>query len=150
MSSLGLPIPAHVLTGRFGGNVTGLTLASFFLMVGSSVIAAWSDISSSLSQLSSTGVAVVDPTSGADVPLLPGVAPSLNIGYVWMFVNCLASAGYVLFMRKRIKMTGFKDWDSMYYNNLLSIPILLLFSVVVENWSIASLTRNLSVTPAMS
>lgn len=33
-------------------------------------------------------------------------------------------------MRKRIKLTGFKDWDTMYYNNLLSIPVLLVMSFV--------------------
>ncbi len=33
-------------------------------------------------------------------------------------------------MRKRIKVTGFKDWDSMYYNNLLTVPVLLLLSLV--------------------
>jgi GDP-mannose transporter len=46
-------------------------------------------------------------------------------------------------MRKRIKVTGFKDWDSMFYNNLLSIPVLLVFSILVEDWSVASLVRNL-------
>ena len=29
-------------------------------------------------------------------------------GYVWMFLNVLVSAGYVLGMRKRIKVTNFK------------------------------------------
>ncbi|KAI9637702.1 uncharacterized protein MKK02DRAFT_36525 [Dioszegia hungarica] len=126
----------------FGGSVTGLTLASFFLMVGSSVIAAWSDISSSLARMS-TGLVLLDPTSGADVPLAPkGMLGSLNAGYVWMAINCFASAGYVLFMRKRIKVTGFKDWDSMFYNNLLSIPVLLVCSVLLEDWSTGSLIRN--------
>ena len=46
-------------------------------------------------------------------------------------------------MRKRIKATGFSDWDSMFYNNLLSIPVLAVFSVVVEDWGAASLNRNL-------
>ena len=46
-------------------------------------------------------------------------------------------------MRKRIKATGFKDWDSMFYNNLLSIPVLLVFSVIAEDWSGASFMRNL-------
>lgn len=46
-------------------------------------------------------------------------------------------------MRKRIKVTGFKDWDSMFYNNLLSIPVLFVFSVLVEDWSGASFARNL-------
>jgi GDP-mannose transporter len=46
-------------------------------------------------------------------------------------------------MRNRIKATGFKDWDSMFYNNLLSIPILVVFSVVIEDWGSASLAANL-------
>jgi len=45
-------------------------------------------------------------------------------------------------MRKRIKVTGFKDWDSMFYNNLLSIPILVVFSVLVEDWGSESLSLN--------
>lgn len=46
-------------------------------------------------------------------------------------------------MRKRIKVTGFSDWDSMFYNNLLSIPVLLVFSVLVEDWGSSNLARNL-------
>jgi GDP-mannose transporter len=48
-------------------------------------------------------------------------------------------------MRKRIKATGFSDWDTMFYNNLLSIPVLLIFSLVLEDWSSGSLNRNLYV-----
>lgn len=46
-------------------------------------------------------------------------------------------------MRKRIKVTGFKDWDTMFYNNLLSIPVLAVFSIVVEDWGSESLAQNL-------
>jgi hypothetical protein len=63
-------------------------------MVGSSIIAAWSDISTTLARLSE-GIAVVDPTSGAEVPLPSSVIGNLNAGYVWMFINCVASACYV-------------------------------------------------------
>jgi GDP-mannose transporter len=45
-------------------------------------------------------------------------------------------------MRKRIKITGFKDWDSMFYNNLLSVPILVVFSIIVEDWGSESLAAN--------
>lgn len=48
-------------------------------------------------------------------------------------------------MRKRIKVTGFSDWDSMFYNNLLSIPVLATFSIVVEDWGSENLSRNLYV-----
>lgn len=46
-------------------------------------------------------------------------------------------------MRKRIKATGFSDWDSMFYNNLLSIPVLLVLSVLVEDWGSSNIVRNL-------
>jgi len=51
-------------------------------------------------------------------------------------------------MRKKIKATGFSDWDSMFYNNLLSIPVLLVFSFVIEDWGSDSLNRNLYVNSA--
>jgi GDP-mannose transporter len=79
-----------------------------------------------------------------------------------MLVNCLVSAAYVrrfnykedgidfilwqvLAMRKKIKATGFSDWDSMFYNNLLSIPVLLLSSLIVEDWSPTNLDQSLYV-----
>jgi GDP-mannose transporter len=46
-------------------------------------------------------------------------------------------------MRKRIKLTGFKDWDSMFYNNLLCIPILIVASVLLEDWGSENLNLNL-------
>jgi hypothetical protein len=51
----------------------------------------------------------------------------------------------VLAMRKRIKVTGFSDWDSMFYNNLLCIPILTVCSIVLEDWGTDNLNRNLYV-----
>jgi GDP-mannose transporter len=52
-------------------------------------------------------------------------------------------------MRKRIKVTGFSDWDTMFYNNLLSIPVLLVFSFIIEDWGSDSLNRNLCVICAL-
>jgi hypothetical protein len=51
----------------------------------------------------------------------------------------------VLAMRKRIKGMGFKDWDTMFYNNLLPIPLLAVFSFIMEDWGTENLARNLSV-----
>ncbi|CEQ38634.1 SPOSA6832_00082, partial [Sporobolomyces salmonicolor] len=114
----------------FGGAVTPLTFVSFALMVLSSLMAASPDLLNWLNGVEST-------TKG------PGQS---NVGYAWMMcegqINCLVSAGYVLAMRKRIKVTNFKDWDSMFYNNLLSIPVLIIFSVLLEDWSMASLRLN--------
>ncbi|KAL8281186.1 hypothetical protein RQP46_006544 [Phenoliferia psychrophenolica] len=113
----------------FGGFITGLTLVSFGLMVVSSLAAAWSDISGAV--------------WGAPVALaIESVKSKSNIGYVWMIINCIVSAGYVLAMRKRIKVTNFRDWDTMMYNNLLSIPVLVFFSLTLEDWSKESLAAN--------
>ncbi|KAF2719890.1 Golgi GDP-mannose transporter [Polychaeton citri CBS 116435] len=116
----------------FGGSVTGMALLSFGLMVLSSIIAAWADIQHALS--SHTGEVVSTEASEA--------IATLNAGYFWMLFNCFCTAAYVLGMRKRIKLTNFKDFDTMYYNNLLSIPVLLAGSLFVEDWSSANITRN--------
>ncbi|KDR67929.1 hypothetical protein GALMADRAFT_231560 [Galerina marginata CBS 339.88] len=123
----------------FGGKVTALTFVSFVLMVISSIIAAWADVSSVLSgslPAVSTGVSLNALQS------IAGAVRGLNVGYFWMLANCLTSAAYVLSMRKRIKSTGFSDWDSMFYNNLLSIPVLAVFSIVLEDWGTENLNRN--------
>lgn len=160
----------------FGGRVTRIVLGSFLLMVLSSVIAAWSDISHvfALSNLSMphtpdsivSGM-VTNSTTGALVPVrdpLQGEKDAINAqfqdasandviegfqgygvlssGYLCMALNCVCSAAYVLLMRKRIKVTGFKDWDTMFYNNFLSIPVLLIMSFFVEDWSSANLHKN--------
>ncbi|KAL2859753.1 hypothetical protein BJX68DRAFT_226842 [Aspergillus pseudodeflectus] len=110
----------------FGGSVTGLTLFSFGLMVFSSIIAAWADIKHA-----------VESTSDATATV-----STLNAGYLWMLINCLCTSSYVLGMRKRIKLTNFKDFDTMFYNNLLSIPVLIILSGLMEDWSPANVTRN--------
>ncbi|KII85805.1 hypothetical protein PLICRDRAFT_165248 [Plicaturopsis crispa FD-325 SS-3] len=125
----------------FGGRVTGLTLVSFVFMVLSSVIAAWADISTTLNSDVGSGSPLV-PVSSSIAASVTDAVYKLNVGYLWMFMNCAASATYVLAMRKRIKATGFSDWDTMFYNNLLSIPVLALFSFVVEDWGADNLARN--------
>lgn len=80
----------------FGGSVTKMALLSFALMVLSSVVAAWADIQNALTK-----------TANASTEI-----SNLNAGYIWMGLNCFCSASYVLGMRKRIKLTNFKDFDS--------------------------------------
>jgi len=127
----------------FGGSVTAIALLSFGLMVLSSVVSAWADIS-----------AAVANYAGAPHETATELA-SLNAGYIWMLLNCLSSATYVLSMRKRIKVTQFSDLDSrpprvllelivaMFYNNLLSIPILMVASFVIEDWGASNIGQNL-------
>ncbi|KAL7266650.1 GDP-mannose transporter into the lumen of the Golgi [Rhizina undulata] len=114
----------------FGGSVTGMALVSFGLMVLSSVVAAWADIRAAIDSY------------GHDATETAVALSTLNAGYIWMLVNCLSSASYVLGMRKRIKLTNFKDFDTMFYNNLLSIPVLLVCSFCLEDWSAANIDRN--------
>ncbi|CAG8612754.1 1531_t:CDS:2, partial [Diversispora eburnea] len=72
-------------------------------------------------------------------------AYTLDVGYLWMGLNCFSSAAFVLIMRKRIRSTGFKDFDTVYYNNLLSIPLLLVMSFIVEDWSSSNFEKNLPI-----
>lgn len=133
----------------FGGKVTTVVFYSFVLMVLSSVISAWPDVASNvgatLPKRDALGLGA--PASpGANPGSLQTVIPSIGTsGYFWMLVNCLVSAAYVLVMRKRIKGMGFKDWDTMFYNNLLSIPVLAVMSLLLESWSKESWERNLCV-----
>ncbi|CAE6440443.1 unnamed protein product [Rhizoctonia solani] len=125
----------------FGGRVTALTLASFGLMVLSSVVAAWSDITTAF-QNSFPEYAGSHPVFQVDPNQAHKSLANTGAGYLWMGFNCLTTATYVLTMRKRIKSTGFKDWDTMFYNNLLSIPVLAVFSLLFEQWNQKNLDAN--------
>ncbi|OHW97325.1 GDP-mannose transporter [Colletotrichum incanum] len=113
----------------FGGNVTPLLLLSFGFMVLSSVVAAWADIQAALN-----GVGHSVETAAA--------ISTLNAGYAWMGLNVFCTAAYVLGTRKFITSLNFKDWDTMFYNNVLSLPIIIICSLVTEDWSSANLAKN--------
>lgn len=110
----------------FGNPVTSMALFSFGLMVLSSVIAAYGDIQHALETHANAGAHIA----------------TLNAGYMWMLGNCFCNACFVLVMRKRIKVTGFKGYDTTFYNELLAIPILLAASIISEDWSSANVLRN--------
>ncbi|GMM54230.1 GDP-mannose transporter [Maudiozyma humilis] len=114
----------------FGGSVTSMELSSFLLMVLSSIVATWGD------QQALKSKTLADAAAAGSV--------FLNPGYFWMFTNCISSALFVLIMRKRIKLTNFKDFDTMFYNNILGLPILLVASFCFEDWSSTNLATNLS------
>ncbi|KAI8086519.1 uncharacterized protein BX664DRAFT_374550 [Halteromyces radiatus] len=111
----------------FGGTVTFLMMVSFTLMTLSSAIAGWSDVSIAINTFVQADSLVYSNTM---------------IGYFWMATNCLSSASFVLYMRKRIKITQFKDFDVVFYNNLLSIPMLIIPSLLLEDWSTENLNFN--------
>ncbi|KAH7321885.1 GDP-mannose transporter [Rhexocercosporidium sp. MPI-PUGE-AT-0058] len=115
----------------FGGSVTASALFAFGLMVLSSVVAAWADIQNALygsAEIKSAEAALAIST--------------LNAGYAWMAINVFCTSAYVLSMRKVIKKMNFKDWDTMFYNNLLTIPVLFVCSFLFENWSSVNIQKN--------
>ena len=104
---------------------------------------------------------------------LPGavVETSSGLGYLWVVINCVVSAAYVgplstssraaanltrcqrrqiLGMRKKIKSMGFTDWQTSFYNNTISIPILMVSSMLLEGWSSDNFTRNLYVPSGLA
>jgi GDP-mannose transporter len=118
----------------FGGSVSASALFSFGLMVLSSVVAAWADIQHAL---------YGNPEAkGSEAAL---ALSTLNAGYAWMGLNVFCSAAYLLSMRKVIKKMNFKDWDTMFYNNLLTVPVLFACSFIFENWSSENLLKNFPV-----
>jgi GDP-mannose transporter len=55
------------------------------------------------------------------------------LGYVWMALNCLSSAAYGLGMQAVIKQVAFENGDTMFFNNLLASPVILVLSVLTEH-----------------
>ncbi|ORX47942.1 hypothetical protein BCR36DRAFT_584635 [Piromyces finnis] len=98
----------------FGGSrVSKPMFISFMLMILSSVVGGWADIRAS-SLVKDKEVGVIR-------------------SYFWMFLNCFCCAAYTLFLRSQLKKFNFKDFDTVFYNNLISVPILILCSLVAES-----------------
>lgn len=114
----------------FGKSITPMTLVAFGLMVLSSVVAAYDDIARYL---------FADASSAAFAAVTKGNSP---IGYLWMATNCIATASYTLGMKRKIDTIGLKDLDSCFYNNLLSVPVLAVFSLLTESWSAETFELN--------
>jgi GDP-mannose transporter len=56
------------------------------------------------------------------------------IGYAWMLMNCFSAAAFVLKLRGAMKALQFKDLDTLYYNNAITLPIFVIMGLVTENW----------------
>lgn len=48
------------------------------------------------------------------------------VGYFWMLMNCMCTAGYVLYMKNATKTIRLTKFGMVFYNNLLSLPILAI------------------------
>ncbi|PVV03291.1 hypothetical protein BB560_002240, partial [Smittium megazygosporum] len=89
----------------FGSQVSSLMLVSFGLMILSSLVGGINDISFNF------------------------------YGYFWMGLNCFASASFVISMRKTIGSVKFKDFDTVYYNNMLTLFMFVFLSLLSEPWT---------------
>ena len=89
----------------FASKVTPLMWAAFALMVMGSVVGGFNDLKFNA------------------------------LGYTWMLLNSASSAAYLLYMKRTIKFVNFADFDSSFYSNALSLPILLGLSLIFENWT---------------
>jgi GDP-mannose transporter len=84
----------------FGNKAEFLVLVAFGIMLGGAVAAAWNDISISY------------------------------IGLFWMVLNCLATSGYVIYMKHATKTVELSTWGMVFYNNVLCVLFLLPVAVV--------------------
>lgn len=146
----------------FGGSVTPLALLSFGLMVLSSVVAAWADIQSAIA-----GDFGHADSSAAMSTLNAGYAwMGLNVfctaSYVLGMRKVIKKMNFkdwdskCRLLRpggrrsaesdsskdnlKRSKLTI--DKTAMYYNNLLTIPVLFVCSLLAEDWSGTNFAKN--------
>jgi len=55
------------------------------------------------------------------------------IGYFWAIVNCVCTASYVLYMPKAMQGANLNSFGKVYYNNILSLPLILLVDSVYTN-----------------
>eukprot|EP01052_Picozoa_sp_SAG31_P042302 SAG31_NODE_6679_length_1927_cov_1.693107_2_plen_110_part_00 len=46
-------------------------------------------------------------------------------GYAWMMANCFSTSAYVVSMARKSKTMKLSKFGMVFYNNLLSLPILL-------------------------
>lgn len=60
----------------------------------SSIIAAWADMENA-SKMAAKTIPPASAALGIGLETMTGIIQKLNIGYMWMLVNCLASAAYV-------------------------------------------------------
>ena len=79
----------------------------------------------------STWAAVVLLLLGAVIGGRHSLAFSVS-GVVWMSVFTISSAVYVVYMRVVMDRTGLSKLGMLYFNNLLSLPVLLLMVMLVD------------------
>ena len=55
-----------------------------------------------------------------------------KVGYTWMAANCLFTASYALGTRKAMDIVKLDEFNMVFYNNILSLPLLLFLAVTFD------------------
>eukprot|EP00128_Syssomonas_multiformis_P007338 Colp12_sorted_trinity150504_noHs@3736 len=84
----------------YGQQVSFGVLCSLLLMVVGSIVSGYTDLSFNL------------------------------VGYIWMTLNCVATAAYALYLRRAKKTTELGEWGMALYNNFLTAAFLLPASIL--------------------
>ncbi|KAI9340572.1 hypothetical protein BDR26DRAFT_911696 [Obelidium mucronatum] len=124
--NMGLIMMAYCEWLFFNGSpVTRLILLSFALIVASAVIAGWDDV----------------------MHATPKEQTNLAASYFWMTANIIATTVFSLTMKSKISGIGFKDFDTVYFNQVIGFPILLACSLIFERAAFSDLySRYLGTT----
>ncbi len=60
------------------------------------------------------------------------------VGYFWMLVNCMSTAGYILYMRYASTSIKLPRFGMVFYNNLLSTMMLIPLCIMNEEYTVFS------------
>jgi GDP-mannose transporter len=97
----------------FGTTVDRLILASFAIMLGGALAAAWNDLSMTF------------------------------LGFFWMACNCVSTAGYVLYMKFATQHVKISKFGMVYVNNVLCAALLLPVAMMQGQMRLLVVTRAL-------
>lgn len=64
----------------------------------------------------------------------------LDIGYVWMLVNIISTTIYILSLKMVVDRDSSAKTESVYYTNLISVPILVTLSVLFDENDVRGMT----------
>lgn len=68
------------------------------------------------------------------------------LGYFWMLLNIVSTAAYVIYIKKMMTVDMSSRTESVFFTNLLSIPILLLFSLIFDPIKMPEITSGLVIS----
>lgn len=122
LTNIGITAGAWYL---FGEKVGLLLLGSLFIIVVGAVLAGVADI-----QDASDAADLGEGARHDDPNPEETVLERLN-GYMWMLLNCLTTATYVLYLRAAADFKEMTRQDQALYNNSMAIPLSILLSLVM-------------------